>query len=72
MTHDRLDTPIPCNQEALPIGGLCYIHRKYADGLCEPDYDERDYSLGGRSTEGLRSITNQRTDKAIWTRQERG
>ena len=70
MSHDRLDRPLTCNQEALE-GGLCYYHAKIAAGLADPAPDKCDDAPGGRESEGLRSVTNTHTDKTIWTRQEK-
>jgi hypothetical protein len=71
MTHDRLDTPIPCYQEALEGGFLCFHHQKYADGLTDPPPEKSDDAQGGRESESLRSVTNTQTNKTIWTRQEK-
>jgi len=68
MTHDRLDTPIPCHREALEGGFLCFHHQKYEDGLSEPPPDKCDDAAGGRESEGLRAVTNTHTNKTIWTR----
>jgi hypothetical protein len=67
MTHDRLDTPIPCHEEALE-GGLCYYHTKIADGLTDPPPDKCDDAYGGRESEGLRAVTNTATGKTLWER----
>lgn len=71
MSHDRLDAPLACNQEALEGGLLCYLHQKYEDGVTEPAPDKCDDAIGGKESEGLRSVTNTHTDKTIWTRQEK-
>lgn len=71
MTHDRLDTPIPCHQEALEGGFLCFHHQKYEDGLSQPPYDKCDDAFGGKESGELRKVRNEHTDKTIWTRQEK-
>lgn len=69
LEFDRPEADHQCQAEAMDGSTACYLHSKYVAGLCKPDYDLRDMSIGGFEAVGIRRVRD-RSNRTVWSKEE--
>ena len=69
LDFDRSEADHRCQADALDDSDYCYLHSKYVAGLCQPDYDLRDASIGGFEAVGIRRVRD-RNNHTVWSKEE--